>query len=197
MTQILIVTGLIGSGKSTVVKCFENEGIPTLDADTIAHQLYRDTNHPICQQIIQKFGQQIVINSQIDRKLLRQALHSKQDWEYLENLVNPLIHSTLVNFVKNNQHHPLVVIEVSVMNTLPFTQFDTLLVKTNLATQIERVKARSGLSEDEIMFRINKQKQLLENVLFNHEIENNNLTTTKIIVSQITKFYIHNHQKMI
>ncbi len=189
MAKVLIVTGLIGAGKSTVVKLFAEKGIPTLDADTLAHVLYKDVNHPICQQIVAKFGQQIIINNEIDRKALRASLHSKADWQWLEQLVEPVINKAIENFVKSNEHQPLVVIEISVMNKLSISHYDTLLVETSLENQLSRVKKRSNLSEEEIMFRINKQKTLLEGISFTHTITNNALAITKTIVQQIVAYY--------
>ena len=88
--KVLVITGAIASGKSTVVRCFNQMGL-SIWMQTIHHRLlaYRT---PIYQAIVKRYGQSIEHAKSIDRSMLRRIiledLHEKQ---WLESLIHPLI----------------------------------------------------------------------------------------------------------
>ncbi len=68
--QVLGVTGNIGSGKSTVCLLLTELGCPVVDADLVAHQVYRRGSRT-WRQVVETFGTRVVQeNGAIDRTWL-------------------------------------------------------------------------------------------------------------------------------
>ena len=60
----VVLTGSIGTGKSSASKIFTSFGFEIIDADKIAHQVL-DGQY---QKIAQLFGTDLVKNNKVDRK---------------------------------------------------------------------------------------------------------------------------------
>ncbi|MGE3319472.1 MAG: dephospho-CoA kinase [Candidatus Berkiella sp.] len=101
MTYVVALTGGIGSGKSTVADFFAKEGVPVIDADKIAHELVRPTK-PAYQEIVKHWGTQVLQeNKELNRPLLRQRIFTQpKDKIWLENLLHPLIHDTILEAIQ-------------------------------------------------------------------------------------------------
>ncbi|MBI3901021.1 MAG: dephospho-CoA kinase [Chlamydiia bacterium] len=87
----IAITGGVASGKSTVCRFFQELGAFTVSADAIVHDLLANDPY-LGQQIIQKFGPELVRNGEIDRALLAQKVfaHPEQlDW--LEKQLHPMV----------------------------------------------------------------------------------------------------------
>ena len=61
MTKIVVLTGGIGAGKTTVEEIFSSLGVETLDADQITNNLL-DKNTRAYKKIVEIFGQSILTN---------------------------------------------------------------------------------------------------------------------------------------
>ena len=71
---ILGITGIFGSGKSTVANMFKSFGAELIDADKIAHRVIRPGNG-IYKKIIKAFGRSILKkNKTIDRKKIARVV---------------------------------------------------------------------------------------------------------------------------
>lgn len=96
MTFVVVLTGGICSGKSTVAQYFQEMGVPIIDADIIAKDLTAKQSE-CYQAIVEKFGASILLRDQsIDRAQLRTRIfqdpHAKQ---WLEQLLHPRILETI------------------------------------------------------------------------------------------------------
>mgnify|MGYP002513384413 CR=1 FL=1 len=58
--QKIGVTGIIGSGKSTVGKLLQESGYPVLDADKAVHQLY-ETSSLLKQKLVTIINQVLMV----------------------------------------------------------------------------------------------------------------------------------------
>jgi dephospho-CoA kinase len=104
MTKMVIgLTGLIGSGKSTVARIFAERGAQVVDTDVIAHQLTIPNGFAL-PAIQQEFGSDLVNSGGVlDRVRLREmvfndeALHQR-----LEKLMHPLILAETRSQLMNN-----------------------------------------------------------------------------------------------
>ncbi len=88
--RVVGITGLIGSGKSTVSKEFIDDGYQLLDADYLArHALDKDS--PGYYEAIKTFGKQIVgTDGNINRQVLREMVAGdRQKLTMLENIIHP------------------------------------------------------------------------------------------------------------
>ena len=57
--KIIGITGGIGAGKSTVTKYLESKGFTVIDADKIAHDIYKG-NESLLEKIKENFGRDLV-----------------------------------------------------------------------------------------------------------------------------------------
>ena len=85
------LTGGIGAGKSTVASIFKTFDVPVLDLDKVGHKLL-DENKTLQQQLVQAFGDDILVNGSIDRKKLAdKAFQSKKHTQQLNQIMHPAI----------------------------------------------------------------------------------------------------------
>ena len=85
------LTGGISCGKTTVGKMFSDLGAHLIEADTIAHELYRP-GEPVYRDLVQKFGPDIVRpDGEIDRPRLATAAFDEGRVEELNKIVHPAV----------------------------------------------------------------------------------------------------------
>ncbi len=165
--KVVGLTGGIGSGKSTVSVFFKNCGASVIDADQIAHQLLH-THPDVHQKLRETFGTSIFSpNGSIDRRALGSLVFSDSSHrQRLESILHPLIRKVIQDTIENYRQSgsPLVLIDAALLvETGFYKNYDGLIVvKADERQQIERVKLRENLTEDEILQRISQQLPLLE-----------------------------------
>ena len=168
------LTGGIGSGKSTVTRCFQDLGICTVDADDLSREVVMPGSK-ILNQIVEHFGITILSgNGTLDRDQLRRIVFtnpSEKDW--LEALLHPLIAELIQSNIRacdsvycilvsplllETDQHKLVdrilVVDVSeetqVARALDRDGGDPAIIKAIIASQTER-KMRLGRADDIIL----------------------------------------------
>lgn len=93
---IIGVTGVIGSGKSTVCALLQKRGFTVLSGDVITHELYQKGNAGY-QKILETFGPQFVNNNEVSRPKLRAlVLKNHQKLWILNTLMHPIIRQVMV-----------------------------------------------------------------------------------------------------
>ncbi len=157
--KIIGLTGGIGSGKSTIAKCLQIMGYPVYSADEEARRL--TNSHPsIIEGLYKMFGEAIYVNGSLNRKEVAARVFS--DPELLKK-INALIHPIVKNdfdlWCDNKNHLSYVFQESAILfeqaNQARF--FKTILVVSPLKLRIERVMKRDGVTEQEVMNRVNSQ----------------------------------------
>jgi len=139
------ITGGIGSGKSTVVKLFNDLGIPSLDADQVARQV-RDLPS-VNADIKKRFGT-------ADRLELRTILSSDpQAKADLEKILHPLIKTMSESKLKKleaNSKAPFLLYEAAlIIEAGRAKEFDGLIVVTAPQEQkIARIMARDQSTKE-------------------------------------------------
>ena len=73
-TPVYGLTGGIASGKSTVLKLFDQLGIETRDTDQLARQVV-DSGSPGAHVLEQAIGSQYFVDGTLNRRLLRQHMY--------------------------------------------------------------------------------------------------------------------------
>ena len=85
------LTGGVACGKSTVAKMFADLGAQVVDADSIAHELYRP-GQEVYQELVKRFGREIVKpDGEIDRARLAAAAFDGGRVEDLNKIVHPAV----------------------------------------------------------------------------------------------------------
>lgn len=168
-----VISGGIGSGKSSVCKVLSTLGYAVLDADKIAHQvLQRKT-----QEIVSVFGEGILEGDKINRKALGSIVFAdKEKLKTLENILNPSIYEEIFNQCQKleSRKKPYFV-EIALL----FEQRENLnfkhkiLITAPKEVVLERVQSRDGLSIEAIKQRIGSQLSVEEKIPFATQIIQN------------------------
>lgn len=166
----IAITGGIGSGKSTVVKLFNELGIPSVDADAVARQV-RDLPS-VHADIKKRFGT-------TDRMELRQILSAdpkaKAD---LEKITHPLIKKmseSKLEKIEQTSKAPFVLYEAAlIIEAGRAKEFDGLIVVTAPdELKIRRIVERDQVTTQAAEAMINSQMKDSERLNFaTHSIEN-------------------------
>lgn len=149
------LTGLWGSGKTTVLKLFEELGARTLDLDDVVHGLLQQQRTK--ELIRQTFGSGVFNGERINRKALAQkAFSSEQNRKRLESIIHPEVFKRMMDFLKDKGD--VLVVEVPLLyETSSEGFFDkTVLVRADEKVRTERL-LRRGYSIEEIHQRLKHQ----------------------------------------
>jgi len=147
------LTGGIGSGKSTVADLFVAEGAGLVDTDAIAHELTGPAGAAM-PAITGAFGNEVVTqDGALDRIAMRRLVFAQPEAKKrLEAILHPLIRQLATRRCRESAA-PYVILAVPLLaETGAYRDFydRVAVVDCPEAMQIERVMARSGLSEQEV-----------------------------------------------
>ena len=146
------LTGGIACGKSTVGKMFSELGAHVIEADTIAHELYRP-GEPIYKELVEKFGDDILRpNAEIDRARLASVAFDGGRVEELNRIVHPAVIKRQEQWmyqVASKEPYAVVMVEAAlVLEAGARGRFDKIIVVTCKPEQkVERYAQRTGLPE--------------------------------------------------
>ncbi|HUG57951.1 MAG TPA: dephospho-CoA kinase [Candidimonas sp.] len=147
------LTGGIGSGKSRVADFFASWGAAVIDTDVIAHDLTAPGGQAI-EPIRQHFGPDVIsATGALDRQAMRDLVFaSPEARQQLEAIIHPMIGLVTKRRAESAQGCYLVfVVPLLVESGRWRDQVDRIcVVDCDPATQIARVKARSGLTPEAI-----------------------------------------------
>ncbi len=158
MAKCLGITGGIGAGKTTVSKIFQTLGVPVFDADAEAKACYKDPE--VIKEISSTFGHNIFIDGALQPKVLASRVFAFKDkLKKLESIIHPRVHDRWIQFASNHDDQPYIIRENAIL--IPseghLTCDKVLLIKAPLEDRINRVMARSKLTREAILERINNQ----------------------------------------
>jgi len=167
MSQILGLTGGIGSGKSTVAEILAELGAEIIDADQLA-RIAVESGSAGLEQIIERFGAGILMSDgSLDRKALASIIF--QDEKARENL-NAIVHPEVARLAMEtmqslmDQGAPLIIYDVPLLfeNGLEKSLPGVIVVHVPPEIQRARVQARDNITPEEIEARIAAQGDLDE-----------------------------------
>jgi len=158
MTKIIGLTGGIGSGKTTIAKLFESEGVPVYIADTEAKKIMQLPE--TIEKISQVFGHDIIKNNQIDSKGLSAIVFNHPEkLKTLNSIVHPLVKKHFDDWVNKNSKSPFVIKEAAILfESGSYKYCDKIITVTaSEETRIKRVMERDNSSKKEVLDRIKNQ----------------------------------------
>jgi dephospho-CoA kinase len=153
---VLVVglTGGAGSGKTTVGRMLREEGAYVIDADEIAREIVKP-HKPAWEALRKAFGDQILDREgAIDRKRLSERIFSDpREREQLNRILHPPIRQEILRRLREVEHRDpeaIVVIDAPLLLEvgLHHEVEKVLVVRAKESQQIERLRRRSGLSEE-------------------------------------------------
>jgi len=146
------LTGGIGSGKSTVTRCFAQLGVATFSADAISHELSRKDAVGY-NEIVKAFGNNVLTpDGELDRKALGDIIFSDNARKtQLENILHPMIMRSL-HEQADAADTPYCILDIPLLiNTAERERVDhVLVVHCDKKQRIERIQQRNGWSLDKI-----------------------------------------------
>ncbi|EQA45907.1 dephospho-CoA kinase [Leptospira broomii serovar Hurstbridge str. 5399] len=159
------ITGMIGGGKSTASKFFEELGAFRISADEIARK-YTDPDSPIKDELVKVLGSEILDESQKPdrKKIAKLVFGNSEKLTALNKLVHPLIRKEFREILKNQAGSRLVAWEVPLLfETDSYTLCDaTVCVVSDPKSSLKRTMDRDGISMEEAEARAKSQLSLQE-----------------------------------
>lgn len=153
------ITGGIACGKSLVRKVLDGLNVLTIDADEIVHDLLQN-DKGVIKEIVELFGEEI-LNEQggINRKELAKIVFPYPDkLKQLENIIHPHTYTRITEFLTTSKTSIAAVVIPLLFETNRQNLFDSVwLVTAEETQQIERLKLRDNMLEDEARQRIASQ----------------------------------------
>lgn len=175
--MILIgITGIMGSGKSTIASILKKFNIPVIDADEISRRVTRK-NGPAYDQIVKFFSKDILnSNGEIDRKkLARIVFNDPVKKKKLEDIIHPLVEqerNKMIEEIKKKSKNAIIALDIPLLFEARLEKSVNYIIcaYADLETIYNRVKARDGISKEDFLIRIKNQIPLEEKVKRSHFI---------------------------
>lgn len=159
----VLVTGGIGSGKTTACKLFEELGVPVFYSDVQSARIVNQ-NKDVVSKIKNLFGEDIYIDGKLNRKSLAAIVfNDKEKLEDLNDIVHPAVGEAFEEFVKVNEEvfkdseyvieEAAIAIELGIQHRFDYT----VVVTAPDDVRIERVMNRDNCTREQVIERINNQ----------------------------------------
>ena len=161
------LTGGIASGKSTVSGELSRQGVPIFDADQNARDAVAKGSKGLAM-VVEAFGNEyLTVEGELNRpKVSELVFRDKQALKTLEGILHKIVWENAEGFLQaqREQGAKLAVLDVPLLiETGWHKQVDKVwLVAVSRQQQIERAMLRSGMTEAEVVARINSQMSLEE-----------------------------------
>lgn len=168
--MILGITGISGSGKHTAAHFLEGRGWTVLDADKMAHDLYRPYTR-VWKAVVKRFGEGILgKNDVIDRQKLSVVVFGGENpqktarsLDDLNALVHPEVRRELESrlYLLRRGKEPVAVV-AALWKEIGLKELcdKTLQVKADPKTARERVQKRDGITAAVYGKRAERQKPM-------------------------------------
>lgn len=156
---ILGVTGNLGCGKSTAAEMFKTKDAQVIDADILAHKLYR-AGSGIYRKIKKAFGRGIIKpGNRIDRvKLAKIVFADKKALTLLNNIVHPELIREIKRRIRNSDKKIIILDAALIIEAGLKKMVDRLVVVTAKRNQqILRGQKSLGLNRGEVVRIIKSQ----------------------------------------
>ena len=159
---IIGLTGGIGTGKSTVSNYLKEHDCLILDADAISRQM-TEKGQPALIDIAKAFGEDLLVDGVLDRQALGNIVfNDKEKLDILQSIItNKVVEyiNTRIEELKEERYNGIVVIDAPLLFECGMEGIadENWLVSASLDVRLKRVSQRDGLSEEQILSRINNQ----------------------------------------
>ena len=164
----IVISGKIGSGKSTVCKLFEDHGYMAINSDMMAKDLIR-TNEVIKKSLIESFGVDITHKDYISLKKLRSILcSSEENKRIIDAIVHPVFYRELNIVISSNKDK--LVIEIPLIETCHHIDADYTLVYIETDKDIRKHRFLEKKDTDENIFEsLNDLQKIKDSSSIDHK----------------------------
>lgn len=186
------ITGLIGSGKSSVSEYLRNKGYFVFDCDKYNAYLLNEDER--CFKLIKESFPSCIKDNKIDKQILANIIfnNNNKEKEKLENILHPLI---LDEMLKDASIYDPFFAEVPLLFEVNWDKyFDySLLIVCDKEISLKRLIKR-GVSEKESLRRLDNQMDVSKKIERSNGIIYNNYDLD-YLYSQIDRWLIENVRK--
>jgi dephospho-CoA kinase len=150
------LTGNFGTGKSTVLRMFGQEGAIALSSDDIVKDLYKDP--AIRKDVVELLGDVLDENGTVDRKRVSSIIFGNHALRKgLEGILHQRVIARIEETARDNPHD-LVVAEIPLLFETGFQdRVDTVILTTCPEESIYSRLRKKGFSDTEISERLASQ----------------------------------------
>ncbi len=158
--KLVVLTGGIGAGKSSVTTRLAARGAVVVDADAIVREL-QVPHAPLLQVLADRFGAHIInADGSLDRAgLAAIAFKDDESTQALNDIVHPAVRAEIrrrIDAERATDH--VVVLDTPLLTVIDgLDHHGMVVVDTPIDVAIERLVAQRGMSEDDARARISKQ----------------------------------------
>lgn len=153
------LTGGIGSGKTLISGIFTRLGVPVFNADEQSKQLVnKDTE--IKRKLIALYGEEIYVQSGINRKLLAEIIFNNQEeLNKVNSIIHPRVRKAFLFWAGKYKKAPYVIEEAAILfESKAFLEMDyTINVYADELLRIKRVTGRDNIDAELVKSRISNQ----------------------------------------
>ncbi len=158
MTKIIGLTGGIGSGKSTIAKYFESQGIPVYIADDASRTVTE--SEQIRNQIKSQFGTGVFEGMLLNRRKLAQLVFSDPEkLKQLNAIIHPGVKSDFLKWLVAHSNEPIVIKETAILfESGSYKDCDAIItVIAPEELRIARVMNRDAVGREDVLQRMSSQ----------------------------------------
>ena len=193
--QLIIISGLIGSGKSTVSKLLEKKGFYYLGADEIAKKILLG-NNKVKKMLIDYFGNSILFKKNISIKKLRTKLIKDQsNKKIIDDIIHPHFFSE-INFSLKKLNNKNVVVELPLLETCKkiLRKYKIIVVDCSLKKRLSRILKKKKITKSEFT-NINKMQKSRKFYINNANYVLPNNDTMNVLNKRFEKLYTNKLRK--
>ena len=154
--NVIGVTGIIGSGKSSVCEIFKIIGIPVFYADIESKRFLEDK--AVIYQLQKLFGEDVCNrDGNIDRKFLAEHVFDNQEkLIQLNSILHPKVKLRFDEWKNDNADHPYGIIEAAILFESGFNRFCDAVIVVDAPDElcIQRVIEREKCSREVVKQRM-------------------------------------------
>ena len=186
--QLIIISGKIGSGKSTLSRYFQKKGYHYINSDILAKNIIQNNKH-IIDKLKKEFN--ILDNEKIIslKKLKIILLSSEEDKDKINSIIHPFFYKEL-NLILEKSSNNKIVLELPLIETYGNIKYNLKIVtvKTKLKIRKQRylVKPNSKAKDFIILNKYQKSSEYYEKYS-DYVISNND--TIEILQTRFNKLY--------
>jgi dephospho-CoA kinase len=191
----IAVTGNIGSGKTTVIKLFEQYGFPIFNSDLASRNAENDP--VIVSNFLDIVGHDVLVDGEIDRNLMRERVFNDSDLlQRVNDLMIPYVKNEYLKFLNEYKEEKATIMESAIIfETYTQNKFDVVItVVADKETRLKRVLERDGISEELALAKMKNQLsddhkvKYSDFIIINEDMPNcDNITILRKQIEQILK----------
>jgi dephospho-CoA kinase len=192
------ITGIIGSGKTTVSSMLLQEGIPVINLDTLGKEV--TDYEEVVRDIQEVFGVEFIVNNKADIAKLREiAFVDTETRKKLEGIIHPRAGSELWKRIDQFKAIgvPVVIVDAPLLfETGLYKKLDKVVV---VSADMDKIKERlrlRGMEEEDANRRLPHQiplaekEKMADHVLYNNGTEEDLRKELKALLSRIKEWEV-------